>query len=301
MDWFRWHHGTVSDPKFMIIAKKSGQSVAAVIAVWAAILERASRSDLRGNIDGFDFESYDLHFGLDDGACELIVKAMEDKGLLECHAMSRNVTAWNKRQPKREDEGALERKRQQRERNKTEKETTEKQTVMEMSRNVTQCHAREDKILKELKDMPEEKHSPAKPLVLDIKKQEHNQRLTWFKNWFVWACQEVTGSRYAFSKADGCMLDQMLKAVGIGELVERSSYYLTLTDETRFPRGAPTIKGLNTMINQLAGKDGQTQARLEGLLPQSNISLKNFTPWRDSCQISTSGTSGQTVTQQATA
>ena len=42
MNWFRWYTGAASDPKFLVVAKRAGQNVASVIAVWALLLERAS-------------------------------------------------------------------------------------------------------------------------------------------------------------------------------------------------------------------------------------------------------------------
>ncbi len=33
MNWFRWYHGAVSDPKLALIAKKSGQTRPIVIEV----------------------------------------------------------------------------------------------------------------------------------------------------------------------------------------------------------------------------------------------------------------------------
>ena len=40
--WFRWWEGTGTDPKFKVVAQKSGESVAVVLAVWALLLENAS-------------------------------------------------------------------------------------------------------------------------------------------------------------------------------------------------------------------------------------------------------------------
>ena len=42
MNWFRWYTGTATDPKFLVVARLAGQNVAAVVAVWAMLLERAS-------------------------------------------------------------------------------------------------------------------------------------------------------------------------------------------------------------------------------------------------------------------
>ena len=52
MEWFRWFEGSTTDPKFAVVARRTGQPVAFVIAVWAQILERASASKERGCIDG---------------------------------------------------------------------------------------------------------------------------------------------------------------------------------------------------------------------------------------------------------
>ena len=46
--------GSTTDPKFAVVARRTGQPVAFVIAVWAQILERASASKERGCIDGYD-------------------------------------------------------------------------------------------------------------------------------------------------------------------------------------------------------------------------------------------------------
>lgn len=44
IDWFRWHHGSVTDPKFQLVARKAGVSLTDVIAVWAFVLEKASQN-----------------------------------------------------------------------------------------------------------------------------------------------------------------------------------------------------------------------------------------------------------------
>lgn len=136
MQWFRWHHGSVSDPKFKLVARKVGCSTAEVIAVWACILEEASAAEERGLHGGLDFEAIDLDMGLPDGRSNDIYLRMQDRGLVDGEA----VCGWDKRQPKREDETANDRKRRQRER---EHELQMAPVVTEhMSRNVTQCHAR---------------------------------------------------------------------------------------------------------------------------------------------------------------
>lgn len=101
IDWFRWHHGSVTDPKFQLVARRAGCGLPAVIAVWAFILEQASSSNDRGAYGDLDFESIDLLMGFDDGVTQKIVVAMEARGLLADGL----VAAWTKRQVKRERTG----------------------------------------------------------------------------------------------------------------------------------------------------------------------------------------------------
>lgn len=117
IDWLRWHHGTVTDQKFPLIAKRSGASVAEVIAVWACLLEAASMNENeRGQLGSEpDFESMDCALGMDEGKAKAIYGAMTGKGLIDS---DRQITAWTRRQPKREreDTTAADRKRAERER-----------------------------------------------------------------------------------------------------------------------------------------------------------------------------------------
>lgn len=149
MGWFRWWHGTLTDAKFQWVARKSGQSFPTVIAMWVALLERASSAGegetrgatecngdatdatdatrcnvaaTRGNIEGFDCDVHDVLFGVDDGSCARILAALTEKGLV-CNGRIGN---WEKRQTKRNDSGnpatgvlsSTERSRLKRERDK---------------------------------------------------------------------------------------------------------------------------------------------------------------------------------------
>lgn len=109
IQWFRWHHGSVTDPKFKLVAHKAKQSLATVIAVWAFLLEQASASDERGVFGDVDCESLDCLLGLEDGATAAIIHAMQGRGLI----CAGSVASWEKRQPKRErvDENSTERSR----------------------------------------------------------------------------------------------------------------------------------------------------------------------------------------------
>lgn len=113
MDWFRWHHGTVNDPKFQLVARRAKASVAEVVAVWASLLEAASLSSDRGHPGDVDFEAVDCGLGLDDGKTAEIYVQMQARDLIDSEG---RLTAWEKRQPKRErvDNTAAERKARQR-------------------------------------------------------------------------------------------------------------------------------------------------------------------------------------------
>lgn len=114
MDWFRWHHGSVTDPKFQLVAKKAGSSVAEVIGVWAMLLEAASMADERGVHGVLDFESLDCSLGLPEGKAQQIYRLMAERALVD--PQTHSIKAWARRQPlrEREDMTAAERKRSQR-------------------------------------------------------------------------------------------------------------------------------------------------------------------------------------------
>jgi hypothetical protein len=101
IDWFRWHHGTVTDQKFHLIAKKASASVGEVLAVWACLLEAGSMSADRGNPGKPDVESMDCALGYDDGKCARIYQAIRERSLIDEDG---RIAAWNRRQPKRERE-----------------------------------------------------------------------------------------------------------------------------------------------------------------------------------------------------
>ncbi len=165
IDWFRWHHGSVTDPKFAVVAKKSGASVAEVIGVWACLLEAASSSEDRGNPGEPDFESIDCLLGLDDGMSRRIYERMRERSLLDVE--TGRVASWEKRQTKREDDGAAERKRRQREREQAAAECVtgeESRRVTLSHAEDTACHNREEESREEKKDSLREDGSVASPV-----------------------------------------------------------------------------------------------------------------------------------------
>lgn len=102
IDWFRWHHGSVTDPKFALVARNSGASLPDVLAVWAYLLETASAATERGSFSEIDAEALDCIFNFPNTETRTadILRAMEKRGLIA----DGHVIAWERRQPKRERE-----------------------------------------------------------------------------------------------------------------------------------------------------------------------------------------------------
>jgi hypothetical protein len=99
IDWFRWHHGSVTDHKFQLVAKRAAASVAEVIAVWASLLEAASMSSQRGTPGEPDLEAMECGLGLDEGKAARIYTAMMARDLVTSDGA---IVSWSKRQPRRE-------------------------------------------------------------------------------------------------------------------------------------------------------------------------------------------------------
>lgn len=160
IEWFRWYHGSVTDPKFGLVAKRAGVRTADVIAVWVWLLERASANDDRGDVGLPDFEAADYLLGLEDGVAQKITGVMSERGLLT----DQRITSWEKRQPNQSDATAAHRKRAQRERDKARRnESSHDQSrdvtgrdpdVTHGHAGVTPCHAREEEMKEEKTNLP---------------------------------------------------------------------------------------------------------------------------------------------------
>jgi len=117
-DWFRWWHGSVTDPKFGVISEKAGCQLCEVITVWVFLLENASQCHVRGDVSRFVEPNGPCHENVTnvtlrhDGVTEIawasrmrhetvtaIVTAMCDAGLIT----DGRIEAWERRQPVRED------------------------------------------------------------------------------------------------------------------------------------------------------------------------------------------------------
>lgn len=117
--WFRWHHGTVNDPKWRVVAARASAAmsrnvtVGHVLSVWASMLECASQANPRGTLQGWDDEDVGAGLGIPTDEVIAIREAMQGKTLEDGE-----LTGWKRRQPKAEDTGAAVRKREQRAREK---------------------------------------------------------------------------------------------------------------------------------------------------------------------------------------
>lgn len=155
IDWFRWHHGTVTDQKFPLVARRAGASVAECIAVWACLLESASMNEAeRGSLGSEpDFEAMDCALGLPDGRAKAIFEAMQQRALV---SEDLGISAWAKRQPKRErqDENSTERSRAFR--------AKQRQATPE-SADATPCNARQRTETPRVEKSREEKYTPLPP------------------------------------------------------------------------------------------------------------------------------------------
>jgi hypothetical protein len=101
--WFRWHHGTVTDPKWRVVASRcvTNVTVGHVVSVWAAMVENASQATPRGHLQGWDDEDIAALFGYDVAQVTGIREAMQGKTL-----DGDDLASWEKRQPSREDSSA---------------------------------------------------------------------------------------------------------------------------------------------------------------------------------------------------
>jgi len=140
MHWLRLWHDLPNDPKLRTIARKSGQPISAVMAVFVHMLVNASVSEVRGTLSSWEDEDIASALDLDTEQVTAIREAMQGR-LLDGDVL----TGWSKRQPLREDVGsdeedgsgamsAAERKRLQRQREREAKQA-------DMSRDVTHGHA----------------------------------------------------------------------------------------------------------------------------------------------------------------
>lgn len=139
MDWFRWWHGSVTDPKFQLVAHECKLPLASVIGLWAILLEKASQEGERGELGEIDFEVLAFHSGISDVVTPC--NAMQRRGLLHVTDGQWSVTNWEKRQPKREREDDSSERVARHRAKKAEEKIVAKQGCNNSNVAVTPCNA----------------------------------------------------------------------------------------------------------------------------------------------------------------
>lgn len=126
MNWLCWHVGTVTDPKFRVIARQAHNQPGVVVAVWAYLLELAGGAKERGSIASYDADVAEEALGFSAAEIEAIIIAMRAKGLIDGDIIAR----WKDRQNMTN----AERAREWREQRKATREQTEQNDVREHTR-----------------------------------------------------------------------------------------------------------------------------------------------------------------------
>jgi hypothetical protein len=120
--WVRLWRDMPSDPKWRTIARRSGQSIGNVIAVFNFMMVHATdTADERGCLTGFDAEDVATSLDLEEDDVLAIMAAMEGKVL-----NGNLLSGWDKRQPKREDGTAAQRKAAWKKRNQANSDDVER-------------------------------------------------------------------------------------------------------------------------------------------------------------------------------
>lgn len=120
-DWVRLWHDMPTDPKWRVIARKSGQPLATVIATFTMLMVEASRAADRGCVAGFRCEEAAAALDVDDADVSAIIDAMQGRVIIEAR-----LSGWDRRQPKREDDGAAARKAAWKERQSAKRNAAER-------------------------------------------------------------------------------------------------------------------------------------------------------------------------------
>lgn len=125
MPWCRLWSDFPTDPKWRVVSLRSGRPTCEVLAVFTYMLTVATNADPRGTLEGWDSEDVAMALDMETEHVDAIYEAMQGK-VLNGDA----IANWGKRQPKREDPNATDRKRKQR-------DTGDQEGGHAMSRNVT--------------------------------------------------------------------------------------------------------------------------------------------------------------------
>lgn len=143
-DWVRLWHDMPTDPKWRVIARKSGATISEVIAVFNFVMVNASaNASERGRTHNLFAEDIAAALDADEAMIDGILAAM--KGKVICPDGS--LLGWQKRQPKREDSSAERAKKWREERKRTQENANERpETETEEDNTLAKANADSDKI-----------------------------------------------------------------------------------------------------------------------------------------------------------
>lgn len=126
-DWVRLWHDMPTDPKWRVIARKSGQPLACVIALFTLLMTTASAAEDRGDVSSLSIEDAAAALDMGEDDVSAIMAAMESRVIA-----GGRLSGWERRQPKRERENDDSSERVKRYRSKA---------VTAVADDVTPCNA----------------------------------------------------------------------------------------------------------------------------------------------------------------
>ena len=154
IDWFRHYHGTVTDAKLSLIAKKAGAKRCEITAFWQYLLEYASQHAERGYVGDIDLEVVEHSQDVTHVTLQTLQTLLVEKGLI----VDGFLANWDKRQPGSERSAGADRVKRHRENKKKKQDDKEQNktcngdvTLQDVTvTNVTPDKIREDKIREEV-------------------------------------------------------------------------------------------------------------------------------------------------------
>ncbi len=146
-----------------------------------------------------------------------------------------------------------------------------------------------DNLSTPIPEITREKPSPPKKQVTVSRKHKQEKVVSphaWFSSWWCYSYQQIEGRKYAYTKKDAGQINQLIKSLGLGDVVLRACSYFAMPEQKRFPAGPPTVGGLQLKINSLQEpEDDLIDSFVDsGLLPELGESLVNFQPWKEVTQ-----------------
>lgn len=128
-NWVRLWHDMPTDPKWRVVAKRSGRPLAEVLSVFVMMMTNAgANATERGTLCNWCDEDIAAALDMEPDHVAAIREAMQGKTL-----DGDRLSGWEKRQPKREDGGA-ERAKAWRERNRTQPNATERTQTLRLEK-----------------------------------------------------------------------------------------------------------------------------------------------------------------------